>query len=66
MEKGILFNLYNNLSAYYLKAKHFQEAREVVKDMEKIDVKNSFFNFRKAQVIAADAESTLEELIEAE
>lgn len=27
MEKGILFNLYQNLSAYFLKAKHFKEAK---------------------------------------
>lgn len=62
MENGILFNLYSNLSSYYLKAKHFKEARDVIKDMEKINVKNSVLNFRKAQIICADAESTLEEL----
>ncbi len=30
--------------------------------MEKIDVKNSVLNFRKAQIICADSESTIEEL----
>lgn len=48
MEKGILFNLYQNLSAYFLKAKHFKEAKQAVKDMEKLEVKNSLLNFRKA------------------
>lgn len=48
MEKGIVFNLLQNLSAYFLKAKHYKEAREVIKDLEKLGTSNSTLNFRKA------------------
>lgn len=65
MEKGILFNLYQNLAVYFLKGKYFREAKMALKDMEAIGVKNSQLCFRKAQIICADAESTIEELREA-
>ena len=62
MEKSILYNLYSNLCVYYLKGNYIEEARQVIKDLEKIGKTTSLFLFRKAQVLVADSRSTIEEL----
>lgn len=48
MEKGIILNLYQNLASCFLKGKHFEEAREVIKDIEKLGLENSLIFFKKA------------------
>ena len=60
MEKSVLFNLYANMCVYFIKSKHLEEARNCVKDMEGLKMSTSLLNFRKAQVLLADARSNLE------
>ena len=59
MQNNQLFNLYSNLCVYFMKQGNFREAKQVVNDMENLGVMNTLLLFRKAQVIAANAESTV-------
>ena len=62
MEESILFNLYSNLSIYYLKNNNIQEAKKVIEDLEKLNNECSMFFFRKAQIISADFTSSIADL----
>ena len=48
MEKSILFNLYSMLICCFVNNGNFKEAKDVVKDMKKISIKNSMLLFREA------------------
>lgn len=62
MYDNIMFSLYNNMIAYYLKAGYIREAKQVWIELEKINPDNSIVLFRKSQLALADASSTIEEL----
>ena len=62
MYDNIMFSLYNNMIAYYLKAKYIKEAKQAYAELEKINSTNSMVLFRKAQLALADAGSSIEEL----
>lgn len=64
MYDNILFSLYNNMVAYYLKGNYLNEAKQALTELEKINSTNSMVLFRKAQLAQAYAGSTIEELEE--
>jgi len=65
MYDNILFNLYNNMIAYYLKGNYLVEAKQTLLELEKINTSNSMTLFRKAQIALADSTSSIEQLQEA-
>ncbi len=66
MQNSILFDLYSNLIAYYIKGSHIDEATHLLEDYEKLGLECSLYYFRLAQVIVADQRSTLDDLIKAQ
>ena len=64
MYDNIMFSLYSNLIAYYLKANYLIEAKQAFTELEKINSTNSMVLFRKAQLALANAGSSIEELQE--
>ena len=64
MYDNILFSLYNNLIAYYIKGNYLNEAKQAYVELEKINSTNSMVSFRKAQITIANASSTIEDLQE--
>lgn len=66
MVQSVLIQLYLNMSVVYMRNGFYDLAKSVIEECMSYNPNSCVIHFRKAQTIAYNAESTIEELEEAQ